>query len=56
MTLARSLALALLVEHATWCSERGDESTAAAARRFARQGIDLVLDGELDDDARLLLA
>lgn len=58
MTLGRTYELALLVEHAQWCldSDRGSRA-AAAARRFARHGIDCI--GESDDeqisaDARLL--
>lgn len=41
MTLARSLALALLVRHAQWSLEvEKDGRAAAAARQFARLGVD----------------
>jgi acyl-CoA dehydrogenase len=55
LTLGRSLELALLVHHAGWATSRGDGRPAAAARRFARHGVDLVLDDEMQDDARLLM-
>jgi len=56
MTLGRSLELALLVGHAQWCLDHGfGPRTAAAARRFARGGVDLVGDAALDD-TRLLVA
>ena len=42
LTLGRALELALLVEHAQWDLDRdGDGRSAAAARRFARAGVDL---------------
>jgi hypothetical protein len=45
LTLGRSLALALLVEHAAWLlATKQDRSGVAAARRFARHGVDLVAD------------
>jgi len=55
LTLARALELALLCAHAQWCLESGKgKRAAAAARRLARQGVDLV-DPDVDDgDARLL--
>jgi acyl-CoA dehydrogenase len=55
LTLGRSLALARLVEHAQWCLDHGKgPRAAAAARRFARQGIDLI--NEFDtDESRLLV-
>ncbi|MBS1120737.1 MAG: acyl-CoA dehydrogenase domain protein [Deltaproteobacteria bacterium] len=54
MTLGRSLELALLVGHAQWCLDHGfGPRTAAAARRFAHSGIDLIGDASLDD-TRLL--
>ena len=54
MTLGRSLELALLVDHAQWCLDHGfGPRTAAAARRFARGGVDQIGDAELDD-TRLL--
>jgi hypothetical protein len=54
LTAGRALALALLGEHAEWCLRNGrGPRAAAAARRFARQGIDLV--GDFDaEDVRLL--
>lgn len=43
LTVGRSLELALQVEQAAWClAERGDGRAAAAARRLARHGVDLV--------------
>ncbi|MEZ4393680.1 MAG: acyl-CoA dehydrogenase family protein [Polyangiales bacterium] len=48
LTLGRALALALLARHAQWSLDRGDARPAAAAKRFARHGVDL-----LDDDASL---
>jgi acyl-CoA dehydrogenase len=55
LTLGRALELALLVDHAGWASQRGDGRPAAAARRLARHGVDLVLDDDTQDDARLLM-
>jgi hypothetical protein len=63
MTLGRSLELALLVGHAQWCLDHGfGPRAAAAARRFARRGIDeideLIESGESGDagldDTKLL--
>jgi hypothetical protein len=43
LTLGRALALALLVDHATWSlAHEKDGRAAAAARRFSRQPIDLI--------------
>ncbi|MDQ3369954.1 MAG: acyl-CoA dehydrogenase family protein [Myxococcota bacterium] len=54
LTLGRSLELALLVAHAQWCLDHGHgPRTAAAARRFAQHGVDLIGDAPLDD-TRLL--
>jgi len=54
MTLGRSLELALLVGHAQWCLDHGHgPRLAAAARRFAQNGVDLIGDAQLDD-TRLL--
>jgi hypothetical protein len=54
MTLGRSLELALLVGHAQWCLDHGHgPRTAAAARRFALNGVDQIGDAPLDD-TRLL--
>ena len=45
MTLGRTLALALLVEHGDWAITReGDGRSAEAARRFARLGVDHLVD------------
>ncbi len=59
MTIGRAFGLALLARHAQWLLEhRGDNRPAAAARRFAHAGIDLVGDREMSDcelsDARAL--
>jgi alkylation response protein AidB-like acyl-CoA dehydrogenase len=58
LTLGRATALSLLCEHAQWALEQGKgEQGAAAARRFAHNGVDLVadLDEPLTADAALLL-
>jgi hypothetical protein len=45
LTLGRALALALLVEHGQWSLDHEQDSRAmAAARRFARQPVDSVVD------------
>jgi acyl-CoA dehydrogenase len=51
LTLGRSLELALLARHAQWCLDNGRDGDrmAAAARRFAQNGIDLVGDAPLED-------
>jgi len=49
LTLGRALTLALLAEHAQWSLDR------AAARRFARAGIDLIADMDLEDAAALAM-
>ncbi|MEP6860897.1 MAG: acyl-CoA dehydrogenase family protein, partial [Deltaproteobacteria bacterium] len=50
LTLGRSLELALLAQHAQWCIDHGHGGrAAAAARRFAANGVDLVGDMPLDD-------
>ena len=55
LTLGRTLALALLVEHAQACLDRGGGRRAlAAARRFAWAGVDL-LGAEIDPGDDLLL-
>ncbi|HEX3761053.1 MAG TPA: acyl-CoA dehydrogenase family protein [Kofleriaceae bacterium] len=58
LTLGRSLSLALLAGHAQWCLEhspRHGPRAAAAARRFALTGVDLIADATADD-TRLLTA
>jgi alkylation response protein AidB-like acyl-CoA dehydrogenase len=58
LTLGRTFALALLVDHAAWSlvHER-DPRPGAAARRFARAGVDLLGhdDGDAEDAAQLAL-
>ena len=57
LTLGRALELALLVREATRSKRFGDDAKpAAAARRFMRNGVDLVLDEALGEDAKTLLA
>ncbi|ADO72226.1 acyl-CoA dehydrogenase family protein [Stigmatella aurantiaca] len=54
LTLGRTMELALLVEHAQWCVDHGHgPKVLAAARRFARHGVNLITDMDLDD-SRLL--
>jgi alkylation response protein AidB-like acyl-CoA dehydrogenase len=54
LTLGRSLELALLAQHAQWCLDHGQgERTAAAARRFAANGVDLVGDMAAEDTTLL---
>jgi acyl-CoA dehydrogenase len=56
MTLGRALQAALLVREATRSREENDHAKpAAAARRYARNGIDQIVDDALDADARLLM-
>jgi len=57
LTLGRTLELALLCGHAGWCHANGRGGyAAAAARRFARHGVDLIDDaGIVSDDSRLLV-
>jgi hypothetical protein len=53
----RATALALLVDHAAWAlAHHSDPLPAAAARRFAHSGVDLIGAGVLDDDDAALLA
>lgn len=55
LTLGRTLALALLVDHAAWAAvHEHDARPAAAARRFARAGVDLLTDDADPHDAALL--
>jgi alkylation response protein AidB-like acyl-CoA dehydrogenase len=45
MTLGRTLALALLVQHAQWSLEHeSDEQAMRSARRFAQNGVDLIIE------------
>jgi acyl-CoA dehydrogenase len=45
MTLGRAIELALLVDHGAWEKAHGKGGrTLAAARRFARHGVDLIVD------------
>jgi hypothetical protein len=55
LTLGRAMELALMVDHGAWAiREQKDGRTAAAARRFARQGVDLICDLNDMADARVL--
>ncbi|WP_242396039.1 acyl-CoA dehydrogenase family protein [Anaeromyxobacter oryzisoli] len=55
LTLGRTLALALLAEHAQWCLDTGRGRRApAAAQRFARAGVDLLDAGGGLEEAALL--
>ncbi|HEX9937479.1 MAG TPA: acyl-CoA dehydrogenase family protein [Longimicrobium sp.] len=56
LTLGRALEAALLAHHAQWALDRGDARPAAAARRLAANGIDLVASGVSAADARLLVS
>ena len=57
MTLGRALELGYLVREATRSMKHGDHAKpAAAARRFAKNGVDLICDESLDTDARLLIS
>jgi len=55
LTLGRAYSLALLAEHAQWCltSGRGPRA-AAAARRFAASGIDLISEVDRADSRSLV--
>jgi alkylation response protein AidB-like acyl-CoA dehydrogenase len=56
LTTGRALELALLCAHAEWCLEAGRGGrAAAAARRLARHGVDLLDDRDLAADAALLV-
>ncbi len=58
LTLGRTLSLALLVDHAAWALQHErDPRPAAAARRFARTGVDLLgaEDGDAEDAAMLAM-
>jgi alkylation response protein AidB-like acyl-CoA dehydrogenase len=54
LTLGRTLELALLCEHAAWCLSHGKgPRAAAAARRFAQEGVDRLNPARADDAAWL---
>ncbi|HEY6106374.1 MAG TPA: acyl-CoA dehydrogenase family protein, partial [Anaeromyxobacteraceae bacterium] len=55
LTLGRAVEVALLCHHAQWCLDQGrGPRAAAAARRLARAGLDLVDEADVGDDARAL--
>jgi alkylation response protein AidB-like acyl-CoA dehydrogenase len=55
LTLGRSLELALLCQHAQWCIDHGrGPRLAAAARRFAQNGVDLIGDASAEDTKLLV--
>jgi alkylation response protein AidB-like acyl-CoA dehydrogenase len=57
LTLGRTLALALLVDHAVWAlADEHDPRPAAAARRFAHTGVDLLGSEDSDTQDAALLA
>ncbi len=55
LTRGRAMEAALLCQHAQWCLDEGrGPRAAAAARRLARSGLDLIQDAEGGEDARAL--
>jgi acyl-CoA dehydrogenase len=55
MTLGRAMELALLADHGAWATSTAQGGhAAAAARRFARHGVDLIVDDDGQADARVL--
>lgn len=49
LTIGRAMELALIIRHGQWSKDHEkDARTAAAARRFAHSGIDLVVDDSFD--------
>jgi acyl-CoA dehydrogenase len=55
LTLGRAWELALLVDHATWSArETGDARPVAAALRFARSGVDSIVDDDALSESRAL--
>jgi acyl-CoA dehydrogenase len=54
LTLGRALETVLLAAHAQWALERGDPRPAAAARRLAANGIDLLAAVDADDSRQLV--
>jgi len=56
LTLGRALELGFLVREATRSKKHDDHAKpAAAARRFAKNGVDLISDESLDADAKILI-
>jgi len=56
LTLGRTLELALLASHAQWCLDTGrGRRAAAAARRLARNGVDLLGDEPVDGEESAVL-
>ena len=56
LTLGRALELGFLVREATRSKKHDDHAKpAAAARRFAKNGVDLICDESLEADAKILL-
>jgi acyl-CoA dehydrogenase len=52
LTLGRALELSLMIEHAHWSLvHEHDGRSRASASRFARNGVDLIVDGVHDDGA-----
>jgi len=55
LTLGRTMELSLLLKHAQWSQEHESGARAtAAARRFAKSGIDLIVDHDLGDAGALI--
>jgi len=54
LTLGRAVEAALLASHAQWALDRGDPRPAAAARRLAANGVDLISTVDADDSHLLL--
>ena len=55
LTLGRALSLALLVSHAQWSLDyEQDARAAAAAKRYAQAGIDLIVPAGVDDALALM--
>ena len=57
LTLGRAMELALLVREATRSKKYNDhEKPTAAAKRFWRAGVDLIVDEAIDAEAKALFA
>jgi len=55
LTLGRTMELSLLIRHAQWSQDHEHDGRAtAAARRFAKSGIDLIVDHDLADAGALI--